>query len=130
MSLSIRSSKETRASGKVIKVSDIGGDEVRQATSIYSVRIIEIRGLDETTTFGSLLNLVFGSSNRRGDALVFGLDKGSIIVDTLSVTFEIVKTRETTSTVGVWARVGFGSKRVVRLNVGLRKSQQRIHVSG
>lgn len=78
--------------------------------------------LDETTTFGSLLDLVFGSSNRRGDALVFSLDEWSIIVDTLSVAFEIVKTREATSAVAVRARVRLGSKRVVRLNVGLMES--------
>ena len=95
----------------------LGGSEVRQATSIYSVNAY---ALTETPTFGSLDNLVLGSSDRRGDALVLGLDEGSIVMDTLSVTFEIVKARETTSAVAVWTHVWFGSKRVVRLNVGLR----------
>ena len=97
-----------------------GGSEVRQATSIYSVNAY---ALNETTTFGSLDNLVLGSSDRRGDALVLGLDEGSIVMDTLSVTFEIVKTRESTSAIAVWARVWFGSEGVVRLNVRLRGNQ-------
>jgi hypothetical protein len=48
-----------------------------------------------------------------------GLDEGSIGMDTLSVSFEIVKSRESSTTVVVRADVGFGSKGVVSLDVGL-----------
>ena len=48
-----------------------------------------------------------------------GLDEGSIGMDTLSVSFEIVKSRESSTTVVVRANMGFGSKWVVSLNVGL-----------
>ena len=48
-----------------------------------------------------------------------GLDKGSIGMDTLSMSFEIVKSRESSTTVVVRANMGFVSKRVVSLDVGL-----------
>jgi hypothetical protein len=48
-----------------------------------------------------------------------GLDEGSIGMDTLSVSFEIVKSRESSTTVVVRANMGFGSKGVVSLDVGL-----------
>ena len=48
-----------------------------------------------------------------------GLDEGSIGMDTLSVSFEIVKSRESSTTVVVRANMGFGSKRVVGLDVRL-----------
>ena len=51
-----------------------------------------------------------------------GLDEGSIGMDTLSVSFEIVKSRESSTTVVVRANMGFGSERVMRLNVRLRVS--------
>jgi hypothetical protein len=66
-------------------------DKVRQATLIYLGRITSDT-LDETTSFGTFLNPVFGSSDRWSDIVNFGLDKGSIGMDTLSVTFEIMKT--------------------------------------
>jgi hypothetical protein len=48
-----------------------------------------------------------------------GLDEGSIGMDTLSMSLEIVKSRESSTTVVVGANVGFGSKGVVSLNVRL-----------
>ena len=51
-----------------------------------------------------------------------GLDEGSIGMDTLSVSFEIVKSRKSSTTVVVRANMGFGSERVMRLNVRLRVS--------
>jgi hypothetical protein len=62
---------------------------VRQATLIYLGRITN-DALDETSSIGTFLNPVFGSSDRRCDTLDFGLDEGSIGMDTLSVTFEVV----------------------------------------
>ena len=54
-----------------------------------------------------------------------GLDEGSIGMDTLSMSFEIVKSRESSTTVVMRANVGFGSKGVVSLNVGLIVSMCR-----
>jgi hypothetical protein len=54
-----------------------------------------------------------------------GLDKGSIGMDTLSVSFEIVKTGESSSTAVVGANMGFGSKRVVSLDVRLEVSMNQ-----
>ena len=48
-----------------------------------------------------------------------GLDEGSIGMDTLSVSLEIVKSRESSTTVVVRADMGFGSKGVVSLDVRL-----------
>ena len=98
---------------------DIGSlVEVRQATSIYLGRITN-DALDETTRFGTFLDPVFGSSDRWGDIVDFGLDKGSIGMDTLSVTFKVVESRESSTTVVVRANMGFGSKGVVSLDVRL-----------
>lgn len=94
---------------------------MRQATSIYLGRITN-DALDETTRFGTFLDPVFGSSDRWGDIVDFGLDKGSIGMDTLSVTFKVVESRESSATIAVRADVRLGSKRVVRLNMGLQIS--------
>ena len=48
-----------------------------------------------------------------------GLDEGSIGMDTLSVSFEIVKSRKASTTVVMRANMGFGSKGVVSLDVRL-----------
>ena len=94
---------------------------MRQATPIYLGRITN-DALDETTRFGTFLDPVFGSSDRWGDIIDFGLDKGSIGMDTLSVTFKVVESRESSATVAVRADVRLGSKRVVRLNMRLQVS--------
>ena len=52
-----------------------------------------------------------------------GLNEGSIGMDTLSVSFEIVKSRESSTTIVVRANMGFGSQRVMRLNVRLSVSE-------
>ena len=54
-----------------------------------------------------------------------GLDEGSIGMDTLSVSFEIVKSRESSTTVVMRANMGFGSKGVVSLDVRLSVSMCR-----
>jgi len=46
-----------------------------------------------------------------------GLDEGSIGMDTLSVSFEIVKSRKSSTTVVVRANMGFGTKGVVSLDM-------------
>ena len=46
-----------------------------------------------------------------------GLNEGSIGMDTLSVSFEIVKSRKSSTTVVVRANMGFGSKRVMSLDM-------------
>lgn len=46
-----------------------------------------------------------------------GLDEWSIGMDTLSMSFEIVKSRESSTTVVMRANVRFGSERVVGLDV-------------
>jgi hypothetical protein len=92
--------------------------KVRQATSIYLGRITN-DALDETSGIGTFLDPILGSSDRRGDALDFGSDEGSIGMDALSVSFEIVQSGETAATVVVRTDMGLGSKRIVRLYMRL-----------
>jgi hypothetical protein len=76
--------------------------------------------LDETSRLGAPLYPVLGASDRWSDALTFSFDEWSVRVNTLAMTFEIVKTREAAFAGRVRAEVRFRARRVVRLNVGLR----------
>jgi hypothetical protein len=61
-----------------------------------------------------------------------GLDEGSIGMDTLSVSFEIVKSRESSTTVVVGTNMGFRSEWVVGLNVrlivSLSQEKEKIYI--
>jgi hypothetical protein len=96
-----------------------GKRKSRSAPSNFYLFGTQVNALDETTGFGTFLDPGLGSSDRGSDTMHFGIDEGSIGMNTLSVSFQVVETRESSTTVAVWAYVRLGSKGVVRLNVGL-----------
>jgi hypothetical protein len=89
---------------EILLLMNDGKRKSRSAPSNFYLFGTQVNALDETTGFGTFLDPGLGSSDRGSDTMHFGIDEGSIGMNTLSVSLQIVETR---------------SKGVVRLNVGL-----------